>query len=682
MADLPVTPLANYGALLSSYGTAQANNTATTMNAGTNRMNALTEKANVASSIQQRDAGIALTAQQTQGKDLENQSSALQLKLLKNALQNYAESSDAAAAGHSTAGAVDDADMTAAGPTTAPSGNDAAGGTPSTVQGAAPSPTGGASSAKGPAYADKYQTDEKSSAHIDQAVASQYKVNPSFTPQEQAGFQAAIPLAMTGKKDMLEAVQKQHDMRVQTQTANSQNLAQQNSDKNYAVATAPKDAAYDALKSVYPAGASNLAKIHGLDPNPEKWTAAEKTEMDEVSRKYATMVHNSLFQYTGDKLEDKNGSTLNARTGNRPIGDQAQGLTPSKWADLVKSGSDLVNVPDPNGGPDLKIAAWRAAGAPSLQSWVGQQAKAAGGSNPADQSGEAPGAAPPAKTTSSSGTAQAKASGQAPADNTGLTNDPTMRKALADPEYKVAPQKPAVAGAYQGMGKQDEVTLKARTDLLKDAQDATAAAATATQYMTAAKAILDSKQAPTTGPLAHLYAQASAILPGQHVDATNYQEVAKYLGNAAVQLGKQNFEHRATESEVGMQMNELSPSIKMTDEAVRNLLDTNIKSAKYTIDSAGRVNTYLANKGDPQKFAKWQESYFPRAKVINEDVSPNPKDPKAPVKFEKDTPENRRAYERLDDGAMYIAPDGSQKVKGTRAPPATIAGLSTTPLGQ
>ena len=86
---------------------------------------------------------------------------------------------------------------------------------------------------------------------------------------------------------------------------------------------------------------------------------------------------------------------------------------------------------------------------------------------------------------------------------------------------------------------QAKVTVGARTDLLSNAQDATNTGAQALQYMQAARAIMESKGAPVTGPLGALVAKASSVFGG--VDATNYQEVAKYLGNSAIQAGKGNF---------------------------------------------------------------------------------------------------------------------------------------------
>ena len=106
------------------------------------------------------------------------------------------------------------------------------------------------------------------------------------------------------------------------------------------------------------------------------------------------------------------------------------------------------------------------------------------------------------------------------------------------------------------------------------------------------------------------------------VDATNYQEAAKYLGNLAVQSGKGNFPH-ATEKENMVQFEQLSPSLAQTDDAVNGLLDSNIRTSQYALDTANRATDYLDPKsfggtgGDPQKFFRWNQKYYPRADIVN-----------------------------------------------------------------
>jgi hypothetical protein len=195
-------------------------------------------------------------------------------------------------------------------------------------------------------------------------------------------------------------------------------------------------------------------------------------------------------------------------------------------------------------------------------------------------------------------------------------------------------------------------TNDARKALLQDSQDATTTASQSLTYLNAAKAIMDNKGA-NVGAYGGLVAQASRLLPGQSVDATNYQEVAKYLGNAALANAKAVYGQRMTQSEVGLQLNELSPSTKMTPQAITNLINANARSAQYTIDSAQRTRAYLATGGDPQQFGSWNQAYYPREKIVN--AAPQTA---APVRI--NSPTEARA---LKPGTVFITPDGRQMVR-------------------
>jgi hypothetical protein len=163
---------------------------------------------------------------------------------------------------------------------------------------------------------------------------------------------------------------------------------------------------------------------------------------------------------------------------------------------------------------------------------------------------------------------------------------------------------------------QAKANVTARQTLKADSDDATKAAAQAQTYLQAAKSIMDDKGA-NVGAYGGLIAKASALLPGQSVDATNYQEVAKYLGNAALANARGIYGNRMTQSEVGLQLNELSPSVHMTDTAINNLLNTNLHAAQYTIDSAKRVVPYLAANNDAANFSKWNQKYYNQADTVN-----------------------------------------------------------------
>jgi hypothetical protein len=219
-----------------------------------------------------------------------------------------------------------------------------------------------------------------------------------------------------------------------------------------------------------------------------------------------------------------------------------------------------------------------------------------------------------------------------------------LAKALSDQTYKVRTP-PVVSGvtASPATLDQQKTTVDSRTKLLKDSEDATNAGASSLQYLQAAKSIMDSKGKPVTGIFGPIASDISRLYGG--VNATNYQEVAKYLGNAAVQSGRANFPN-ATQSEVGLQLNELSPSVKMTDSAINELLDTNLRSSKYTLDSASRVKSYLDSNGDPQNFSKWNQAYYPREKIVNAPVAPAAGAVRGGYKFKGGDPSNKANWEK------------------------------------
>ena len=129
---------------------------------------------------------------------------------------------------------------------------------------------------------------------------------------------------------------------------------------------------------------------------------------------------------------------------------------------------------------------------------------------------------------------------------------------------------------------------------------------------------MQSKGAPVTG----LYGPAANYLSKTvgGVDSTNYQKAAKYLGNAAVQMGNANFPNH-TQSGVDMNMTELNPNLSMNDATITDLLNTNIRSTKYTLDSIDRAKKYVDAGNEPLNFPTWNNQKFRRDVIVNADQS-------------------------------------------------------------
>lgn len=407
-------------------------------------------------------------------------------------------------------------------------------------------------------------------ASLDSYYRNKYYI-PPITPDEATAMQQASGAALALKSDVpVQQVQRQIDQRVAAQTSANRNAAQNDADQRYQAATDPNAAPADKA----------LALAH----------------------------YNALFQWTGDKPEDRNGNLFNSRTGQPMIGAQAQTLNQAQQSANLGAARELVTVPQSDGS-SIQQEAWIAHHASSPQAYAASL-------NPGAQPVPRPApASPPVAAVSGNASAPPPS---APAGV--LSGDPYLDKALADPRF-AAPAASVVPGTTQSpiaLARQ-KASLDSATQLKKDSDDAVSGASSAMQYLKAAKSIMDTKGA-TVGAYGGLVSQASRFLPFGGTDATNYQEVAKYLGNAAVQAGRANFPN-ATQSEVGLQLGELSPNVKMTDDAVNDLLATNLRSSRYTLDSANRAKAYLDANRDPQNFEKWNQSYYPRDKLVNAQAS-------------------------------------------------------------
>jgi hypothetical protein len=274
----------------------------------------------------------------------------------------------------------------------------------------------------------------------------------------------------------------------------------------------------------------------------------------------------------------------------------------------VAEAQTLVEVPQSDGST-VQVPKWRAVGAASPQAYAQQTAGA--GQTPTNGAGAAPARSAPSRVPRVAPAEQPQAQVAAP-----------LAKALADTEFKVStpPVRSGVSPTPAAL-EQQKATVGARTELLKDSQDATSTAAQSLTYLNAAQQIISAKGMPPTGIPGQLQMEISKWTGGTGVNATNYQEVAKYLSNSALQNARATYGARMTQSEVQLQLNEMNPSLHMTPTAVGALVQENARNAQYAIDSASRAPKFLAAGGDPQKFAQWNQQYFPRQTIVNAGVA-------------------------------------------------------------
>jgi hypothetical protein len=650
MADLPVTPLADYGSIMMSIPQAQST---------------------IASQAQTRavqQAQIPQINAATASQQIQNEQQSLQLGFL----QHYMQTMNSPAINDSQLG-VSNATASAGGQpiSPAPTGAEASDGSSPTSTAAATAnaaaPADGSQQASdananstassAPADpADGHMSPDEAldSAAIASHVQQKYAVRDIWAPQEQAQLmqaQKAVQMAamtgntglLAGAKQNVDNIVQNHKIRIDNATAQAQLSASNGYDASYALSTAPPGTALKVLAKLKSDGADGetgadaAAKIQAL-ADKNGWTA---DETDQYVRNYANAAGNALHRWSGRSVDvGTDGVSRDAQTRQPVLGANPVGLSPEQRATLITKWSEPQEITNSDGSK-TKVPLWQVGHRfPSLevavntdgksQQMAAAQGGAAAGATPAAPAPAGkPGAVPVAAGTAA-GTAPAgatrPANGAIPGSNA-QTTDPVLSAALADKDYRL--QTPPVTenrSPSTAQGAQMTQTAEARKQVLADAQSDTKNGAQILQYTNAAKSVMQSG-GEITGLGAETRAQVSRALAAMNLTdgdyATSYQEVAKYLGNAALQNAKSIYGARMTQSEVGLQLNELSPSAKMTTKAVNGLLDTTGRAAQYAIDSAKRAPKYLAAGNDPQRFDEWNQAKFDRSAAVNPAATPS-----------------------------------------------------------
>lgn len=407
---------------------------------------------------------------------------------------------------------------------------------------------------------------------VDQMYKNKYQTLP-WTPQETSDMSAARGAAIALKNDQpVQDVQAKRDQRYQDEIYSKQKNAQVEASQLYKQATDP--------------GAT------------------------QPQRDAALVRYNAIRQWTGDTPTEIGGQRLNSRMAAPEIGAAAQVQTLGQKQEAYARGMQPIVL-----GNGLPGFAFQKAGFNKIEDFVAAQPGAVT-TQPA--AGPAPvGAAAPSARPATVAPPRA-APATAPASSTG---DKYLDSALSDSTWRQKPLPPVNDQLSRDAAmKQQDLNISNRNALLKESEAATNAGATAMQYLKAAKSIMDSKGA-TVGAYGSLLTSASRWMGGGP-QSTNYQELAKYLGNAAAQQAQANFPS-ATQSEVHMQFNELSPNVSMDDATIKKLLNTNIRSTDYGLKSASHVKDYLAKGNEPTNFAKWNQTYYDRDKLVNAPMATN-----------------------------------------------------------
>jgi hypothetical protein len=531
--------------------------------------------------------------------------------------------------------------------------------------GGAPSGGGvGSSAPRGVAAQDKsavspdqnfYQPDK-----IDAAYRSMLFV-PSVTPQEGDALSKAYAADPTGKYGVgPQSVMAQRDFRIAQQTQQSQLAANNEFDKMHAVTDAPDGGAMGILEASHPDTVAAIRRQFAKDPD-------EAMDEDAAARMFASHAAGAVHQYTGrEAVKDDAGVYRDKVTGMTIPGVEKVGLSSEQYVKLAHDGMAPMSVPDGSGGT-TQVPTWQRArdmGAKNINSlgdWVMVNASARG--LPGAASTLSPNSAPKQEARAVAQAAVDKATAQrasAPAPTNGTNTmdgvsrnaqgniDPKLTDALNDTEFKYTPKMPDGTPYKPKIGNTPPPSVQkdmddqtaARTALKKASDGGVGSSAAALTMYKAAQDVL-AKGNYDGGAWNAELAKYSRWLPAgwQNHMTGDYQEIAKYLGQAALQSGKGIFS-KMTEKESDQIQHELNPSPGMDPSALREMVARGAKTAQYSLDSSKRVTGYIAKGGDATQFNTWNQTHFP----METETQPTPAKPNAGVNPQKYNDAQVRAY--------------------------------------
>ena len=376
------------------------------------------------------------------------------------------------------------------------------------------------------------------------------------------------------------------------------------------VASAPDGAAFDTFNRINPQAAAALKAAHPSD---------DPSQLDADARLLAQHTGIAVHQYTGRDTDFQNGVLVDKKDGKPVLGSEQvlTGLDAAGKEKAFASANEPVTI-----GNSLPQPRWQQAGFPNAEAYViaadkAARSSAANSSQPDSAAAEGP---PTPTSAAPKATAQPKpgAAPGAPATGGTATTDPVLKTALSDSSYRWQQPFPKPTTQEQQSANVDaqKATVAASQTLKTQSDQAVAAAASAQTYLQAAKAIIDSKGA-AVGAYGGLISKASSFLGDYKGDASNYQELAKYLNNAAIAAAKGNYGSGLTEKELELQLTGASPSVDKTPGALKDLVEANLRNSKYTLDTANRVVPYLKAGNDPTNFNKWNQSNWNQSATVN-----------------------------------------------------------------
>lgn len=505
-----------------------------------------------------------------------------------------------------------------------------------------------------------YQPDK-----IDAALRSKYFVQ-QYTPQEMQALRKAYLVDPSDQYGMgPKRVMAMRDMRIQQQTNQAQMDSRDDFDKLHAVTDSDPGLAMHVLEASHPETVAAIRRQFAKEPDSE---AAQ--DEDAAARMFASHVAGNVHQYTGRKaVKDEAGTYRDEETGIPIPGVEKVGLSTDQYVKLAHEAiTPSVEMDDGNGGK-IKVAPWKAAqmgGAKNINGpgdWMmvraSQQGLPGAASTLSGNSAQKQAARATAQTAldkvqkqhddapePASGVPKA-ANGVGTARNAQGNVDTKLTEALHDDKYNYmptnngVPYKPQIGHTPPPAVLEDmKNQTAARNSLAKDSNQGINASSAALTMYKAAQDVL-AKGNYDGGAWNQELAKYSRWLPAgwQNHMTGDYQEIAKYLGTAALQSGKGIFA-KMTQMEAKMLLNELNPSPGMDPTAMKDMIAKGAKIAQYSLDSAKRVPGYLHAGKDANQFNSWNQERFP----METETKVTPTKPNAGVNAPKYNDAQVRAY--------------------------------------
>lgn len=590
MADLPVTPLENYGQLLSAIPLADSEIASQSAQQNLNRAQAGQVQAN------------------TQGVNIANQNAALNLQLFKQALGAPPIGNPNAVPGGNLLGGM--------------SGATPAGATPQPGQTPNSTPTG-ASSNISPDHPADYPSPADLLAHASAKYAP--TVQP-FTPDERLQVMQGLASPNPYIKQRTQAFVDARTAAVSSDNAQKNQDALQDYNTMAGVAARDDGTAFIMLQRINAGGAKAIAAQH-----PEDFTtdsignpvALPKGEED--ARAFAASVAGNIHPFTGRGIETTPAGVVIDKVDGKPVTgvNQITNLGDKEIAEIAARGHAKVDTLI-NGKP-AQIEQWQMDGAPDYGSWLqGQLHQATRGVSPsALSSAQSPASSPavpgvaPQNALPKPGATQPSAAGSS---SNALPNGLPGVDINALPKRQVVsvPRGQSASADQQAQIERDNAQT---TSLLQSASEASANNAKMRSLLNSANTELAKINPRTVGPGSDIYNQylkfKAGVTGGSPSDLVNEQELDKYLN----QVGAQNVRtmlsgQKITNQEMMTFMTRGSPNTEQSVQTIKNLV--NYLNADNEYDSKLQATKIAALKkgADPWSINDALETASPRSNYI------------------------------------------------------------------